>query len=120
MSTTACRTLSRWCGVVGDRIYRRVQFLTDGDPWDLTGATVEAQVRATWDAATAISDATVTGVSEVDGVYDIEFDGEDFRGLVTDQQWEGVYDIQVLESGETRPETVERGTFQVVPDATRV
>jgi hypothetical protein len=109
-----------WCGVVGDRIWRRVQFLQDGDPWDLTGATVESQVRAAWSAASPLMTATVAPVSEAEGTFDIEFDGEDGRSAVTgDDDWKGVYDIQVTESGQTLPETIERGVFTLQPDATR-
>ena len=41
----SCVQRDDWCAVVGDRIRRVYQFLSDGDPWDLSGATVEAMVR---------------------------------------------------------------------------
>jgi hypothetical protein len=117
---TACKEDGAWCGVVGDRIWRSVQFLTDGDPWPLTGATVEAQVRETWSSPSPLMTATVTPVDEASGMFIIEFDGTDGRSVVTgDDDWSGVYDIQVTELGQTLPETIERGVFTLRPDATR-
>jgi hypothetical protein len=115
-----CLNDQEWCGVVGDRIFRTVQFLSDGDPWNLTGAAVECQVRESWSAAVPLMTATVTEVDAGSGVFTLELDGEEARPVVTgERKWSGVYDVQVTEAGQTRPETVQRGVFTLLPDATR-
>jgi hypothetical protein len=117
---TVCVETVNWCAVVGDRIVKVVQFLSDGDPWDLTGATVESHVRNTWSSPTFVMEAQVTEIDAPQGIFMLEYDGEDARSLVQgDYSWEGVYDVQVTEAGQTRPETVRRGTFTLLPDATR-
>jgi hypothetical protein len=77
------------------------RLLAGGDPWDLTGSTVTAQARASRIAADPPAlTATVTVIDATDGTVEIAWDGEEIRAaLGAESTWEGVWDLQVVESG---------------------
>ena len=114
----SCVQRDDWCAVVGDRIRRVYQFLTDGDPWPVES--VEGMVREKPSDADPALVATCTALDEEAGVWAVEFDGSEGRGLVDgDTDWEGVFDIQVTEAGQSLPETIVAGAFILTPDVTR-
>ena len=117
----SCVQRDDWCTTVGDRTVRTYQFLTDGDPWPLQGAVVTSQVRAkASDPDPAVLDAVCESVDEAAGIFTVEYATESARDLmVGDKPWVGVFDIQVLEPGETLPETIVGGSFTLLPDVTR-
>lgn len=109
-----------WSVYVGDSNEELFEFLTDGVPWDLTGAVVTAQARVTApDPAIAVT-ATVAPVDPTIGTYHVSWDGEALRTLLAGAEtWKGTWDLQVLEAGKTLPRTLLRGAFLATHDVTR-
>jgi alkaline phosphatase len=108
------------CVYAGDRNAQEFEFLADGVPWDLTGAVLSAQARKSRSDPAAALTATVTAVDAALGTWIVEWDGDDVRTLLgTAESWEGVWDLQVLEVGQTLPVTVLKGTFRAELDVTR-
>lgn len=104
----------------GDRNLLTVELTTDGAPWDLTGAEVTAQARATAADADPALVATVTPLDPAAGRFEISWDGEEVRTLLgTETTWQGVWDLQVLEVGQTLAETVAAGSLSCELDVTR-
>lgn len=108
------------CLRAGDKNETTLQVLADGDPKDLTGAVVTAQARkVSTDAAPALT-ASVTAVDEVKGIYTVAWDGEDVRTLLgTEASWTGVWDLNVVESGDTLATTPCGGRVDAEMDVTR-
>lgn len=104
----------------GDKNEMRVALLSDGAPWDTTGATVAAQARADKkDAAPALT-AVVTAVDEAQGIYLVAWDGDEVRTLLALQEtWEGVWDLQIQLPLELAPQTLVEGSIECVMDVTR-
>ena len=117
---TGPQTLDWRCAYAGDTVQAAFRLLADGDPWDLTGATLTAQARRTSsDPDPAALTATVTVTDVVGGVALVKWDGEAIRALLGDASaWEGVWDMQVVEAGGTI-RTVVAGRFIAAMDVTR-
>lgn len=104
----------------GDRNVVTVELTSDGAPWDLTGAALRAQARKTATDADPALEAVVTAVDEAGGLFEVSWDGEEVRTLLgADVTWEGVWDLQVVEVGQTLAETVAAGKVTMVLDVTR-
>jgi hypothetical protein len=109
-----------WEAYAGDINRATLSMPSEADPVDITGAVVEAQARASASDATVAATATVTLVEPVLGTFTVEWDGEALRTLVAgEEKWTGVWDLQIIETGETLPRTVYRGVFTVIHDVTR-
>ena len=108
------------CVRAGDKNETTLQVLADGDPKDLTGAVVTAQARQqAIDAAPALT-APVTAVDEAKGVYTVAWDGEDVRALLAGEaRWSGVWDLNVVETGDTLATTPCGGAVEALLDVTR-
>lgn len=120
---TVCTGPDTWdwqCAYAGDDVRAAWRLLSDGDPWDLTGAALTAQAR---EAATTADPpaltATVTALDEPGGVVQVAWDGEAIRDLLGDApSWTGVWDLQVVEAGGNTV-TVMAGKFSARMDVTR-
>jgi hypothetical protein len=109
-----------WEAYLGDRNRAVVALPSEGDPVDITGAVLEAQVRASASDGVVGATATITEDDYTLGSMVVEWDGEALRALVGEGEvWTGVWDLQVTEVGETLPRTVYRGTFRITHDVTR-
>lgn len=110
-----------WKVYAGDSNREAYEFLADGMPWDLTGAVIAAQARAEAPDEEVAATAIVTVVDAALGRYTVEWDGEgELRALLAGQEeWAGVWDLEVLEAGETLPRSLLYGTFTVLMDVTR-
>lgn len=110
-----------WTAYSGDRNQEMV-YLQDGngDPWDITGAVLSAQARASSTDEAVALDAICTVVDGPAGTATVEWDGDDIAFLLDGRaSWEGVWDLQILEAGETRPITLVAGRFKAILDVTR-
>ena len=110
-----------WTVYAGDRNTALLQFQQpDGSPWDITGATITSQARVeAADPAVAL-EATCVVVDGPAGVARMEWDGEAVRVLLAGADtWTGVWDLQILEAGQTLPETTLAGKFTALHDVTR-
>jgi len=110
-----------WKVYAGDRNEVVFSFEAGGAPWDITGASVAAQarIRAT-DPAVAL-DANVDVFDATSGKVTIAWDGEEVRALLAGaDHWQGVWDLQITETGETLPITMLRGKFTAIYDVTRL
>lgn len=109
-----------WNVYAGDANEETVIFQAGQDPWDITGAVIEAQARVTaLDPAVALT-ATCTVVDAVNGEATIAWDGEAVRTLLAGADtWEGEYDVQILEQGKTLPRSLWRGKMTARYDVTR-
>ena len=91
-----------WYVVAGDSNRERVEFVAGGLPWDITGAVIAAEARA---SVTAPGPPALTAVVEMTdppaGVAHISWDGEAVRAVLAgDAEWSGVYDIEIMQGGE--------------------
>lgn len=110
-----------WTVYAGDRNLVPFVFTTDSAPWDLTGAVITAQARKTdTDADSSIEAVCVVTAAPI-GAATVEWDGELVRALMTgtENTWTGVWDLQILEQGETLPRTLLRGAFTAKMDVSR-
>jgi hypothetical protein len=110
-----------WKVYAGDRNEVTFTFRAGTGPWDLTGAalTSQARIRAT---DTVIALAAVTTITDpANGLATVAWDGEQVRTLLAGaDHWVGVWDLQLLEAGQTLPTTMLRGKFTAIYDVTRV
>jgi len=103
-----------------DRNHMQVTLKQGGVPWDTTGAVVAAQARTTANSEEVGIEASVTEVDTTVGQYVLKWAGADVATLLGGAAtWDGVWDLQVLESGQDEPETVLEGVFQAESDVTR-
>ena len=109
-----------WKVYAGDRNEAQFVFTAGGAPWDLTGADISAQARLRdIDPAVALT-ATTVWVDAAGGLATVGWDGEEVRALLAGAtHWQGVWDFQVLEAGQTLPKTMLRGKFTAIYDVTR-
>lgn len=109
-----------WELYAGDANRRTFQFLAGDDPWDITGAVIEAHARVTdLDPAPALI-ATCTIDTIGPGLATVEWDGEVIRTLLANEEtWAGVWDLQITEAGQTLPTTLLRGKVTAVQDVTK-
>jgi hypothetical protein len=105
----------------GDRNLEQLAFTAGGAPWDLTGSVISAQARRVdTDADPPALEATITALDPTAGSYTMEWDGDDVRVLLDGQStWNGVWDVQILEAGQTLPVTVHRSSVVAQMDVTR-
>lgn len=110
-----------WKVYAGDRNLQLFTFYaSEGVPWDLTGAVLSAQARASATDATVAVDAVCTITDPAAGLATVEWDGEAVRTLLgAAATWAGVWDLQVLESGATLPLTLVKGPWTADMDVTR-
>ena len=110
-----------WKVYAGDANKELLQFYAADQPWNLTGATITAQARKTASDPTAALTATCTvETASGTGIVSVAWDGEQVRTLLgASEEWTGVWDLQVKETGQTLPRTVLRGVFSAVMDVTR-
>lgn len=114
------RSVIDLCVIAGDRNRFVFRLLSDGDPWDTRGATVTAQARETAQTTTPALTATVTEVDASIGLWEVAWDGDAVRTLLgTAERWEGVWDLQVVEAGQSLGETPVGGAIGAVWDVTR-
>ena len=113
----ACINLS---GVrAGDSNQVTVTVTAGGTPVDLTGMTIESQVRAAATDASVALTAVVTVTDAANGIVTVRFPGDDVRDLLDGAlKWDGVWDLQITD-GSDDPVTVVAGTFQADMDVTR-
>ena len=102
----------------GDKNLMTITLSTGGVPMDLTDMQITAQARLT-----PLDANSITAVIEVSdptkGTIAIRWPGDEVAAIMVDKPtWEGVWDLQVGESGED-PVTVAAGTFSAVMDVTR-
>jgi hypothetical protein len=90
---------------------------TASDPVDLTGAVVTAQARATAPDPVVAAAAVAVVTEPLLGRFTVEWPV--LPPLDGAESWKGVFDIQIVEAGETLPKTLLRGAFVVVHDVTR-
>lgn len=117
---TGPASLDWGCVYAGDRNQVRLELMADGSPWALDGAVLTAQARLTAVAQEVALEATVVDADPARGMFDISWDGEAVRDLLAgEDRWQGVWDLQVLEQGQTLPVTVLRGAIEARMDVTR-
>jgi len=117
---TSGPAVAPWETYVGDANEETFEFLSGNDPQDITGAIITAQARAAASDPTPAIDAVCTVTDGPKGLATVAWDGELLRTLVgNEDQWVGVYDMQILELGKTLPRTVLRGKFTAILDVTR-
>lgn len=117
---TGPATLDWHCAYAGDDVRAVLQMIADGDPWDLTGATLLAQVRESRlaDDPPALV-ATINDIDASSGQFEVVWDGESIRSLLgTAETWEGVWDLQVTSVGGVIT-TVAAGKFLAQMDVSR-
>lgn len=110
-----------WRVYAGDSNRQTFTFhATPGVPWDLTGAELQAQARASsTDVAVAV-EAVCTITDATAGLVTVEWDGEEVRALLAGaEEWAGVWDLQILEAGQTLPVTLLVGAWTATMDVTR-
>lgn len=104
----------------GDRNHYELTFTADGQVWDMTGAAVTAQARVRASAVNSVFEATIDEVDASVGKWTMEWNGEDVRTAIGQgESWNGVWDLQVIESGQTLPITLVRGSVRALMDVTR-
>ena len=105
----------------GDRNEQTFAFQQpDGSQWDITGAVITAQARATAADPVVAVEAVCTLTDSVAGLASVAWDGEAVRTLLAGEDtWVGVWDMQILEAGQTLPVTLVAGKFTAVHDVTR-
>jgi hypothetical protein len=106
----------------GDVNEQTLQVLRDGDPVDLTGATVTAQARRTPNDPVVALTAVVTMVEPAKGILTVAWDGNTVRALLGDDaSWIGVWDLDVLPAGSSDGSsvTVADGAVTANMDVTR-
>jgi hypothetical protein len=109
-----------WTVYAGDRNRIRFMFQSGGDPWDITGAVLSAQARISATDPTVALTATCEVTEAVSGAATVAWDGEAVRTLLAEAEtWVGVWDLQILEEGETLPLTVYRGKLTATMDVTK-
>jgi hypothetical protein len=109
-----------WTIYAGDANLAHFAFKQSGLPWDLTGAQLLAQARVTALDTTVALTAVITEVNAAAGQYDIAWPGELVRtAMAGAASWSAVWDLQVLENGQTLPTTMLRGKLSAVMDVTR-
>jgi hypothetical protein len=119
-SVSSCPADLSWCVYAGDRNSELFEFLTVTDPWDITGAVVTAQARVTAVDPLPALTAVCTVVDPVNGLVTVAWDGEEVRTLLAGaDRWTGVWDLQIVEQGQTLPRTMARGAITAVMDVTR-
>lgn len=103
----------------GDRNEILVTITDGGVPLDTTGAVVRAQARAKSTSPSALT-ATVIPADETKGEYLLQWPGDKVRQLLgAADRWDGVWDLEVVEAGNTVPLTLATGTFTAFMDITR-
>jgi hypothetical protein len=111
---------ANWNVYAGDANRVVFELSTSVDPVDLTGATIDAQARVSAVDQTIALTATVTEVEPLLGRFAVGWDGEAVRALLAGaEKWEGVWDVQILQAGQTLPRTILRGRFIATHDVTR-
>ena len=102
----------------GDRNLFNVQLTDSNGPVNLTDSTIEAQARrSTTDPEIAVS-AVIAIIDHNQGRFEMRWPGEDVRtALAGAEEWEGVWDLQVFETGE-EPQTLVAGIFTMEADVT--
>lgn len=109
-----------WKVYAGDRNLVSFSFTAGTEPWVLTGAQLAAQARVSSVDENVALTATIIETDPANGQYDIAWDGDAVAVLLAGaDSWKGVWDLQVLESGELLPVTLLRGKFTAVLDITR-
>jgi hypothetical protein len=65
--------------------------------------------------------ATITPIDEATGTYTIGWDGDVVTTLLAGaDSWKGVWDLEILEEGQTKPVTILRGKWEATMDITRI
>jgi hypothetical protein len=102
----------------GDRNLFNVKLSDSGGPVNLTDSTIEAQARLTAiDPDIAVS-AVIAVIDATGGQFEMRWPGEDVRtALAGAEKWEGVWDLQVYDTGE-EPQTLVAGVFTIEADVT--
>ena len=91
-----------WIVYAGDRNKETFEIVSATDPVDITGAVVEAQARTTAKEPTVALTAAVDLTDPTLGRFTVQWDGDAVRTLLAgSDSWEGVWDLQIIESGET-------------------
>lgn len=113
--------LCSWTVYAGDRnIQTFAFFASEGIPWDITGATIRAQSRLTANDPVIAVEAVCEITDAADGIATVEWDGEAVRAILgVEETWEGVWDLQVIEAGQTLPVTLLYGSWTALMDVTR-
>lgn len=114
----ACRTIAttpqcaNWAAYAGDTNVQLFELVRDGEPWDLTAATVTSHAKEypAHGGSTVVASAEVLMVDEARGLIEVSW-----PDLPT-EPWEGAWDLQVESSDGIQ--TVLAGKFTVVPDVT--
>ena len=109
-----------WKVYAGDRNEASFTFKAADQVWDLTGAQLTAQARLSAIDPKVGMTATITPIDEATGTYTIGWDGDVVTTLLAGlDSWKGVWDLQVLEAGQTQPTTLLRGKFEATMDVTK-
>ena len=108
--------------IAGDANKLTVALTSNGEPWDLTGAVINAQARADLsdEVPTFVAESTVA--DPLSGVIVLFWPGDSIRELLVSLGvfgWTGVWDMEVTLAGETYPKTVISGTFSAKMDVSR-
>jgi hypothetical protein len=102
----------------GDRNLITVTLTQNGQPFDLSGLTVEAQARLTPNDSTIAVEAVINILNAEEGQFEMRWPGDDVRTLLDNQKgWFGVWDLQVGNGFD--PQTLMAGIFTIEPDVTR-
>lgn len=104
----------------GDKNLRVFKLTANGSPRDLTGSTIKAQARKDYrtDVVSLTADIVITDA--VNGTFTLAWPGDDVATLLTTSDtWSGVWDVEILEPGETEPVTIAAGTISCVMGVTR-
>lgn len=109
-----------WDVYLGDRNREKFTLPGDDGPIDITGAVVTAQARVRAPDPAVAATALITEIDFAQGEFYCEWDGEQLRTLLAGAETASfVWDLQVLEVGETLPRTLYRGALNVFHDVTR-
>lgn len=112
-----------WQIYVGDSNEQQFNITDNSGTVDLTGAQVLAQAREAPTSPTVSLSATITENDMAAGQFTVAWDGEAVRTLLDAaglSRWQGVWDLQITEAGETLPITYARGALTATYDVTRV
>jgi hypothetical protein len=103
----------------GDRNQFNIKLTDSNGPVNLSDSVIEAQARLTpVDSAIAVS-AVIEMIDAVGGHFKMSWPGDDVRtALAVEVSWEGVWDLQMTETGE-EPQTLVAGKFTIESDVTR-
>ena len=106
----------------GDDVAVTISFKdSDGNGQDTTGAVLNAQVRSSATDDTIQLSASVSAIDAANGQWSVLFSGDDTRTVLADAStWNGVWDLEITQSGQANPRTVLGGRFQIETDVTRV